>query len=129
MEIEFNLRYSPEISDQDIRQRIEQVLMEHQLDFHIDWLLSGKPFETIQGELIEIVSSCIESVTGARPDLSTSGGTSDGRFISPAGVQVVELGPINATIHQINEQTSTADLDQLSTIYENVLERLLTPGS
>ena len=125
-EVEFNLRYSPEITERQIRERVEQVLARHRLEYEIDWRLSGLPFETARGKFIEVVSGCVEAVTGRKPAHSTSGGTSDGRFIAPTGAEVVELGPVNATIHQIDEQVSTADLDRLSVIYENILEKILT---
>ncbi len=124
-EVAFNLRYSPEITERQIRQRVEETLARHRADYEIDWEAGGQPFETIRGEWVEVVSECIEAVTGIKPARSTAGGTSDGRFISPAGVQVVELGPVNATIHQIDECVSIADLDELSVIYEKVLERVL----
>ena len=102
------------------------MLARHRLEYEIDWRLSGLPFETARGKFIEVVSGCVEAVTGRKPAHSTSGGTSDGRFIAPTGAEVVELGPVNATIHQIDEQVSTADLDRLSVIYENILEKILT---
>lgn len=126
VEIQFNLRYSPQITDSEIKKRIERLLTNYKLNFEIDWRHSGVPFETTQGKLIEVVSDCVKEVTGNTPTRSTSGGTSDGRFIAPTGTEVVELGPINATIHQIDECVSTADLDQLSSIYENILEKILT---
>jgi len=125
-EVEFNLRYSPEITGQAIRARVERVLANHEADYAIEWDAGGLPFETVRGELVEVTADCIEAVTGRRPAKSTAGGTSDGRFIAAAGAQVVEVGPVNATIHQIDECVSTADLDDLSVIYEKILERLLT---
>ncbi len=125
VEIQFNLRYSPESTEQAIRTRIERLLARHRLDYEIHWLANARPFETVQGRLTEVVSQCVEAATGNRPTRATSGGTSDGRFIAPTGAEVVELGPINATIHQIDECVSTADLDRLSLIYENILEKLL----
>lgn len=125
VEIKFNLRYSPQITAHAIQQRIEKVLTQQRLDFEIDWMLSGEPFVTAPGKLREVVSSCVAAVTGRNPIHSTSGGTSDGRFIAPSGTEVVELGPVGATIHQIDERVCTADLEQLSTIYENILEKLL----
>ena len=103
------------------------MLQRYQLDFEVHWNLSGQPFETKQGELVTAVSDSILDVTGSRPQKSTSGGTSDGRFIAPTGAQVVELGPINATIHQIDECISMDDLDKLNDCYYGVLERLLNP--
>jgi len=101
----------------------------HQLDYHIDWRLSGQPFETKRGELIEAVSESITAVTGRPPETSTSGGTSDGRFISPTGAQVIGLGPINATIHKIDECISTGDLDLLKECYEETMHRLLVESN
>lgn len=124
-DVEFNLRYSPEITEAEIRARVEAALAKHGADYAIEWDAGGLPFETARGELLEVAAACVEAVTGRRPEYSTAGGTSDGRFIAPTGAQVVELGPINATIHQIDECVSTDDLDALSTIYENMLERLL----
>jgi len=124
-DIDFNLRYSPEITEAEIRARVEEVLAKHEADYAIEWDAGGRPFETAYGELIEVTVACVEEVTGRTPDKSTAGGTSDGRFIAAAGAQVVELGPINATIHQIDECVSTDDLDALTVIYEKMLQRLL----
>ncbi|HAN61451.1 MAG TPA: succinyl-diaminopimelate desuccinylase, partial [Gammaproteobacteria bacterium] len=92
----------------------------------IDWSLSGLPYQTAEGELVGAVIAAVESVTNHHPNLSTDGGTSDGRFIAPTGAQVIELGPINRTIHRIDEQVDLHDLDLLSAIYENILIRLLS---
>lgn len=124
-EVEFNLRYSPEITEAEIRARVEQVLAHHEADYAIEWDAGGQPFETASGELVEVAADCIEAVTGRRPQKSTAGGTSDGRFIAAVGAQVVEVGPVNATIHQIDECVSVADLDALTVIYEKILHRLL----
>jgi len=124
-EAEFNLRYSPAITEAEIRARVEAALANHDADYDIEWDAGGLPFETARGELLEVAAACVEEVTGRRPEYSTAGGTSDGRFIAPTGAQVVELGPINATIHQIDECVSTADLDALTVIYEKMLQRLL----
>ncbi len=125
LKVDFNLRFSTEITDAEIRQRVAAILDAHQLDWHIDWSLSGQAFLTPAGSLVDACKSCIHEVTGLDTELSTSGGTSDGRFIAPTGAQVVELGPINATIHQIDERVSIADLDTLSDIYERILVKLL----
>jgi len=101
-------------------------LNQHGLDYDLSWSLSGKPFRTASGPLVDSVKSAIQTVTGYDTELSTSGGTSDGRFIAPTGAQVVELGPCNATIHQVNECVSVKDLDTLSEIYETLLQNLLT---
>ena len=125
VEIDFNLRYSPEITDRDIRSRVEEVLAHHQCRYEIHWGRMCPPFETAQGKFTEAVSDCIAAATGRKPVRSTGGGTSDGRFIAPTGAEVIELGPLNDTIHQIDERVSTADLDQLSAIYEEVLVKIL----
>lgn len=124
-ELVFNFRYSTEVTHELLQKRVESVLEKHQLDFELEWELSGKPFRTASGELLEAVQQAILDVTGYPTTLSTSGGTSDGRFIAPTGAQVIELGPLNATIHQIDECVSVADLDTLSEIYETLLSRLL----
>jgi succinyl-diaminopimelate desuccinylase len=123
--LQFNLRYSTEITDGEIRQRIHDILDRHDLEYALDWRLSGKPFLTPAGELVDAARRAIGEVTGIQTKLSTSGGTSDGRFIAPMGGQVLELGPVNATIHQVNECVSIDALDQLSDIYRHILEILL----
>ncbi len=125
-DIIFNFRYSTESTHEQLQRRVSDILDKHQLRYDLNWSLSGKPFRTASGPLVDAVSSAIKSVTGYPTTLSTSGGTSDGRFIATTGAQVVELGPINATIHQIDECVSVADLDTLSDIYQNSLNRLLT---
>lgn len=125
LELQFNLRYSTEITDGEIRQRIHDILDRHDLEYALDWRLSGKPFLTPAGELVDAARRAIGEVTGIQTKLSTSGGTSDGRFIAPMGGQVLELGPVNATIHQVNECVSIDALDQLSDIYRHILEILL----
>ena len=125
LELQFNLRYSTEITDGEIRQRIHDILDRHDLEYTLDWRLSGKPFLTPAGELVDAARQAIGEVTGIQTKLSTSGGTSDGRFIAPMGGQVLELGPVNATIHQVNECVSIDALDQLSDIYRHILEILL----
>jgi len=130
MEVEFNLRFSTELDADGIKARVAACLDEHGLnqnkfDYDIVWQLSGQPFLTASGKLIDLVCESIERITGKAPQRSTSGGTSDGRFIVPTGAELVELGPVNATIHKINERTNIQELDQLSAIYEEILERLL----
>ncbi len=125
IEIEFNLRYNPQSDEQSIRARIEQALLQHQCEYEIEWLSGNYPYETAPGRLIEVVAQCVHAATGVAPQRATTGGTSDGRFIAPTGAEVVEFGPLNATIHQLNECVAVADLDVLSTIYENVLVELL----
>lgn len=124
----FNFRFSTEVTDEELRQRTEAILNKHKLVYEIQWQLSGQPFLTEPGSLVNAVTQSIEKVTAYTTELSTAGGTSDGRFIAPTGAQVVELGPCNATIHQINECVRTQDLEDLSLIYENILVELLTEG-
>jgi succinyl-diaminopimelate desuccinylase len=122
----FNLRFSTALTPEVIRGRVEAILDRHGLDYHIHWHLSGMAFLTPAGALVAAAREAIIAVTEVAPTLSTSGGTSDGRFIAPTGAQVLELGPINATIHRVDECVAVADLDRLSTIYEDMLTRLLT---
>ena len=124
-ELDFNLRYSPESSVESIKERVNAVCQQISADYEIDWSRPNLPFQTQPGELIDAVSTAIYTVTGLSTDLSTEGGTSDGRFIAPTGAQVIELGPVNRTIHQINEQVAVADLETLATIYQKILENLL----
>lgn len=126
LEVIFNFRYSSEVTHQQLRQRTAAILDAHGLDYHLAWTLNGEPFLTAEGELVRAALECAEAITGRRPRLSTSGGTSDGRFIATLGSQVVEIGPLNATIHQANERVSSDDLNTLSEIYEAILVRLLT---
>ena len=121
----FNFRYSTESTHEQLQHQVESVLDDAGLDYDLVWSLSGKPFRTASGPLVDAAKSSIHAVTGSETVLSTSGGTSDGRFIAHTGAQVVELGPINATIHQIDECVSVEGLDTLSIIYENLLENLL----
>ena len=123
--LDFNFRFSTESTEAQLKSRVHAILDSHQLDYDIDWAFSGNPFLTTGGELIDASVAAIKSVTGLDTELSTSGGTSDGRFIAPTGAQVIELGPINATIHKVNECVKAADLDTLSDVYENILARLL----
>jgi succinyl-diaminopimelate desuccinylase len=125
LEALFNLRFSTESSAESIQQRVEDMLHQHELHYTLKWKLSGQPFLTPAGELVDAARSAIAAVSGIETELSTSGGTSDGRFIAPTGAQVVELGPTNATIHKVNESVKVADLDCLSVIYEEILKRLL----
>ena len=122
----FNLRYSTELNHQTIISILENILSKHQLDYSIDWDHSGLPFLTAEGELVKAAQQSIKQITGLDTELSTAGGTSDGRFIAPTGAQVLELGPVNATIHQINECIKVSDLDILSNVYQGMLQRLLT---
>ena len=126
LEVTFNFRYSTEVTAEILKQRVIETLDKHQLNYSIDWTLSGLPFLTPVGELVNAARTAIKNVTGVETELSTSGGTSDGRFIAPTGAQVLELGVLNATIHQINEHVNVDDLEPLAEIYEQILEELLT---
>jgi len=126
IELSFNLRFSTESTADSLKSRVTAILDSHQLDYDIQWRLSGQPFLTPAGELVDAARKAIQSHVGITTVLSTSGGTSDGRFIAPTGAQVVELGPVNATIHQTNECVNIAELDKLSDIYEEILKQLLT---
>lgn len=125
LDIMFNFRFSTESDEQTLRRRVQEILDRHGLDYQLTWRLSGNPFLTGRGELVNAMCSSIKDVTGIETELSTAGGTSDGRFIAPTGAQVVELGPVNATIHKLNECVRVEDLDRLSNIYEGILKRLL----
>ena len=125
-EVVFNFRFSTAITDTQIRERVEALLNEHNIEYEINWALSGQAFLTEQGELVSAAQKAIKDVCGYETELSTSGGTSDGRFIAPTGAQVVELGPLNATIHQVNECVAVNDLETLSDVYEKILVNLLT---
>jgi succinyl-diaminopimelate desuccinylase len=121
----FNFRYSTETTKEELQKRVHEILDSHKLDYTIDWSHSGYPFLTPKGEL---VSACIDAILktkGIQTELSTAGGTSDGRFIAQEGTQVVELGPVNETIHQVNESVLVQDLDDLSEIYYQVLTNIL----
>ncbi|MNZ19468.1 Succinyl-diaminopimelate desuccinylase [compost metagenome] len=121
----FNFRFSTESTVEGLQARVSAILDKHELDWSIDWALSGLPFLTEPGELLSAVSASIKGVTGRDTQPSTSGGTSDGRFIATMGTQVVELGPVNATIHQVDERILASDLDLLTEIYYQTLVRLL----
>jgi len=121
----FNFRFSTEVTDFELRQRTETILQRHGLDYEIEWKLSGQPFLTDRGALVDATVAAIKERTGADAHLSTAGGTSDGRFIAPTGAQVVELGPVNATIHKVDEHTSISELDTLTDIYQGILKNLL----
>lgn len=125
IDVQFNLRFSTEVTANEIKERTNAILNRYGLNFDINWTLSGNPFITDRGDLVDACVDSIKSITGLDTELSTSGGTSDGRFIAPTGAQVVELGPINATIHKVNERVKADDLDTLSSLYENIMARLL----
>jgi succinyl-diaminopimelate desuccinylase len=124
LEADFNLRYCTESSAEGLRQRVAQVLDRHGLDYTIQWVVGGLPFLTTPGELVGAVQQAIRSETGLVTELSTAGGTSDGRFISRICPQVIEFGPLNATIHKIDEHVAVADIEPLKNIYRRTLENL-----
>ncbi len=128
VEVVFNFRFSTEVTSDELKARTETILDQHGLEYQIDWTLNGEPFLTAEGALVDAAIKGVEAVTGERPALSTSGGTSDGRFIATLGAQVVELGPLNDTIHKVNERVRASDLDDLSRIYEATLQALLFSG-
>ncbi|MEE9326926.1 MAG: succinyl-diaminopimelate desuccinylase [Cocleimonas sp.] len=125
LEMIFNFRFSTEITPQEIQKKVETLLEKHKLNYEINWALSGMPFLTSEGKLVDAAVAAIKESTGIDTELSTSGGTSDGRFIAPTGAQVLELGPTNASIHQINECIGIDELDTLEEIYYLLLKRLL----
>ena len=125
MDVLFNFRYSTEVTAEQLISSVESLLESHDLEFELQWTFNGLPFITESGQFIEAISGAIEEVAGQLPELSTAGGTSDGRFIAPTGAQVVELGPCNATIHKVNESVAIEDLEQLTLMYEKILERTL----
>jgi succinyl-diaminopimelate desuccinylase len=121
----FNFRYSTVWQHAQLKEKTASLLDSHSLNYELDWHLSGKPFLTQRGVLIDATVAAVKQVTGADPELSTGGGTSDGRFISPAGADVVELGPVNASIHKVNECVLLEDVTTLTRIYQQIIERLL----
>ncbi|WP_151823950.1 succinyl-diaminopimelate desuccinylase [Acinetobacter bereziniae] len=125
MTVTFNFRYSTEVTADQLKARVLEILDRHQVSYDIEWTLSGLPFLTPVGELVNAARTAIKNVTGTDTELSTSGGTSDGRFIAPTGAQVLELGVLNATIHQVNEHVNIDELEPLAEIYEQILVELL----
>ena len=125
VEVLFNFRFSTEVTDLQLMGRAEAILNKHQLDYEAEWNLSGQPFITERGDLVQAAINCIAKTTGLEAELSTAGGTSDGRFIAPIGTQVVELGPVNQSIHRVDENVSIDDLNTLTKIYKNILHELL----
>jgi len=125
VEVMFNFRYSTETTKEELQRRVNDILDSHKLNYFVEWSHSGYPFLTPKGELVSACVDAIEKIKAIKPELSTSGGTSDGRFIAQEGTQVVELGPNNSTIHQVNESVSVQDLEDLSKIYSQVLTNIL----
>ena len=126
LEAQFNLRYSPEIDADRIRERVAQLLDSAGFEYEIDWHESGRPFLTESREFADRVAACIEQELGVVPERSTSGGTSDGRFIAPTGTQVVEFGPCNESIHRVNENVALDELDALAGVYRRIIESFNT---
>lgn len=124
-EILFNFRFSTASTEQGLKDRVHAVLDKHGLEYDLEWEYSGKPYLTPKGDLVEAISAAIEQAYGVTPELSTTGGTSDGRFIADICPQVIEFGPLNATIHKINECVAVADIDPLKDTYKLTLEKLL----
>ncbi|MBD1575897.1 succinyl-diaminopimelate desuccinylase [Vibrio sp. S11_S32] len=125
LQVQFNLRFSTELTDTDIKRRAHAILDSHGLDYDIKWTLNGNPFLTSEGPLIDAVVKAVKAVNHQPAQLLTTGGTSDGRFIARMGSQVVELGPVNATIHKVNECVNIADLEKLTDMYQKTLENCL----
>ncbi|GLQ31186.1 succinyl-diaminopimelate desuccinylase [Litoribrevibacter albus] len=125
LEMVFNFRYCTEVTAEQLMELTDSILEKHGVKYELKWMLSGRPFLTSGGSLIDAVKHSVKKVTGYEPELSTSGGTSDGRFIAPTGTHVVELGPSNATIHKINECVNAEDLNLLTDVYQQILIDLL----
>jgi succinyl-diaminopimelate desuccinylase len=125
LELLFNFRHSPESTRESLQQRFEAIVRRHGLEYDLRWTGWGKPFLTPRGTLVDVAMAAIREVTGVTPELSCTGGTSDGRFIADICDEIVELGPVNATIHKLNECVRVADLEPLSAIYRGMLDRLL----
>lgn len=128
LEVQFNFRYSTASTVESLQRRLLDILDQHGLDYALDWLHGAAPFLTPEGELVGAVRGAVRAVTGIEPELSTSGGTSDGRFLIDICPQVLELGPVNASIHKLNEHIELDALDALKSIYRQVIERLLLPA-
>jgi succinyl-diaminopimelate desuccinylase len=123
--VQFNFRFSTELTEAMIKQKVQELLDRHQLRYTLEWNVSGQPFLTSRGKLVDAVVNAVEHYNEIKPQLLTTGGTSDGRFIARMGAQVVELGPVNATIHKINECVKAADLQLLSRMYQRIMEQLI----
>jgi succinyl-diaminopimelate desuccinylase len=125
MNVLFNFRFSTESTPDELRKRVQAILDAHRVDYDLDWTLSASPFLSPRGKLIETVSAAVAAVTGVTPAVWTSGGTSDGRFFARISREVVEFGPVNKSIHAIDEHVRLADIDPLSAVYEHALRNLL----
>ena len=128
LEMLFNFRFSTAVTEDELKHRVASILDQHGLRYSLKWRLSGAPFLTKGSRLVEATQSALEEIVGQRARPDTGGGTSDGRFIAPTGAEVVELGPLNGTIHKINEHTPVQDIETLSRIYERILSKLLIEG-
>jgi succinyl-diaminopimelate desuccinylase len=125
LDVQFNFRFSTELTHEEIQRRVHSTLDAHGLEYALNWTINGQPFLTDEGSLLDAVVNAVTDVNHIPPQLLTTGGTSDGRFIAQMGSQVVELGPVNATIHKVNECVNVADLEKLTDMYQNVLKHLL----
>ncbi len=128
LEVMFNFRHGTASSRESLQQRVEAILAKHGLDYALVWTGSGKPYFTPPGKLVDVVTTAVRDVCGITPELSCTGGTSDGRFIAEICREIVELGPVNASIHKLNERVSIADLARLAALYRRILEQLLLPS-
>ena len=124
LEMKFNLRFSSESTEESLKEKILEIFKEHNIDYEIEWTLNAVPFITEKTFFKDIVIKSINSITGSTPDINNGGGTSDGRWIAPMGSEIIELGPINETIHQINEKVNINDLETLKDIYKEILINL-----
>ncbi len=129
LKVRFNLRFSTEQTVETLQRAVLEILDRHRVNYTLEWHVSGLPFLTPPGQLTEAVASAVRHVLGHAPQFSTTGGTSDGRFIAPTGAQVVELGVGNATIHKVNECVRVEDIDALSQVYERVMQQLLVSAA
>ena len=129
LELQFNFRYSTASTRESLATRLERVLGTHRLDYDLFWTGQGEPFLTPRGRLVDEALASIREATGLIPELSCSGGTSDGRFIARICPEIVEIGPVNESIHKLNERVCAADLETLAAIYRGILERLLDPAT
>ncbi|WP_063668467.1 succinyl-diaminopimelate desuccinylase [Aliivibrio fischeri] len=125
VDIMFNFRFSTESTVDELQQRVVEILDKHDLEYELDWIINGLPFLTDTGDLLTAVVNAVDTVNQQKPQLLTTGGTSDGRFIAQMGSQVIELGPVNATIHKVNECANVEDLEKLTDMYQEVLNNLL----
>ncbi|MDX1519433.1 MAG: succinyl-diaminopimelate desuccinylase, partial [Gammaproteobacteria bacterium] len=124
LEVMFNFRFCTESTEETLKARVHEILDRYELDYDIDWRLSGQPFLTRSGDLLKAVQASIRDTCGIETVLSTGGGTSDGRFVAPTGAEVIELGPLNASIHKLNECTPVQDLETLTVLYEDIMKKL-----